>query len=114
LSRASTGDGLTELFRVDGKSGITYAREVHVNTSTWPDYVFRKGYALKSFAQLRTYIAENGHLPGMPTEAEVTKNGFDLGQANRALTEKVEELTLYVLQLEARMAQLEAVNAQTK
>lgn len=73
----------------------------------WADYVFNKDYQLKSFEELRLFIAKNKHLPNIPAAAEIEKNGLDVGDMQRRLTEKIEELTLYILQLEERLKKLE-------
>lgn len=61
----------------------------------WPDYVFDKGYKLRSLPELETFINLNKHLPNVPPAAEVGKKGIDLGEMNGKLLEKIEELTLY-------------------
>jgi hypothetical protein len=65
---------------------------------TWPDYVFNKNYKLRSLGELERYIQDNAHLPGVPSAAEVEKNGIDLGDTQAALLKKIEELTLYVIE----------------
>jgi hypothetical protein len=83
---------------VEGKIG---AREIKVTlTNPWPDYVFHKKYTLPSLASLEQYIAQHNHLPGIPSAKEVQENGgIDLGQMNAKLLEKIEELTLYLIEL---------------
>lgn len=74
----------------------------------WPDYVFAPGYPLRPLPELEQYVRENRHLPGIPTAAELKADGLELGEMNRRLTEKVEELTLYIIELEKRLQALEA------
>jgi hypothetical protein len=82
---------------VEGKIG---ARGVRVTMqSPWPDYVFRPEYRLMSLEELRAFISANRHLPEMPTAEEVEKEGIDLGEMDAKLLKKIEELTLYVLEL---------------
>lgn len=83
---------------VDGK---IIAEEMRVQLSTsWPDYVFSDEYKLMPIEDLEMNIRQNKHLPNIPSAAEVTaENGFDLGDMNKRLLEKVEELTLYIIQL---------------
>jgi hypothetical protein len=83
---------------VDGKIG---AREIKVTLSNpWPDYVFDKDYKLRSLYTLEKFIQQNKHLPNMPSAADVKKDdGVNLGEMNAKLLEKVEELTLYMIQL---------------
>lgn len=73
----------------------------------WADYVFEGDYPLRSIDDLAQYISENGHLPGIPSAQEVSQEGLDLAQANKQLLEKVEELSLYVIQLNERIKDLE-------
>lgn len=72
----------------------------------WPDYVFADEYQLTSLHQLKSYIEANHHLPNIPKADEVAKEGFEVGEMNRKLLEKVEELTLYVIQLQEQIDQL--------
>ncbi len=91
----ASSDSLYRL-SVDGKIAC---EGVLVDLSVdWPDYVFESDYDLKTLAQVRTFIQENGHLPGVPSAQEVEDHGLDLEEMNTILMEKVEELTLYILQ----------------
>src|SRR5690606_21572868 len=94
--------------------GIIRARRVLVNADPWADYVFEPTYQLMTINQLEEYITTNKHLPNMPTANEVEAKGVDLGEINRVLVEKVEELTLYIIALNKRMEQLEADNTLLK
>ncbi len=78
--------------------GTIRAEEVKVETG-WADYVFHEDYELKSLSEVSTYIEENYHLPGIPTAEEVAENGIKLGEMNVKLLEKIEELTLYQIEL---------------
>jgi hypothetical protein len=53
--------------------------------------------------QLEQYIQQNKHLPDIPTANEVVRDGVDLGKMNALLLKKVEELTLYVIQLKKEL-----------
>jgi hypothetical protein len=90
---------------VEGKIG---AREIQVTlTNPFPDYVFSPKYKLRSLASLEQYINQNKHLPGVPSAEEVQKNGgIELGQLNTKLLEKVEELTLYLIELKKENEQM--------
>lgn len=89
--------------------GKVIAEEVKVQLSaSWPDYVFDEGYKLMPIEDLEKSIRQNKHLPNIPSAAEVTTaNGIQLGEMNRKLVEKVEELTLYIIQLKKENATLE-------
>lgn len=89
-------------------NGNIHARQVNVDLNNWPDYVFKPSYRLSSLAEVKTYIDKNGHLPEIPSEKEMTEKGIDLGGMNKLLMKKVEELTLYLIQQEKRVQQLEA------
>ncbi len=89
--------------------GAIACRDVMVKTGAWPDYVFKPNYALMPIGELRSFLLENRHLPGLPAESEVkNKGGVDLGDMQLRLTKVVEEQALYILQLEERQSQLEA------
>ncbi|MDR9399241.1 MAG: hypothetical protein RI562_09270 [Salibacter sp.] len=94
-------------YRLYVSNGIRTERVTVDYYGTWPDYVFTPSYDLKSFDELRSFIEEKGHLPGIPTANEVKEEGIDLAKTNKALLEKVEELTLYTLELEKRLSELE-------
>jgi hypothetical protein len=79
--------------------GTIAARRVKVTSSNpWPDYVFHDEYQLPALSALEAFIAKNKHLPDMPT-ADQVKDGVDLGEVNRLLVQKVEELTLYLIEV---------------
>ena len=80
---------------VEGSIG---AREIKVEASGWSDFVFYKDYELRTLVEVEQHINENGHLPEIPSEAEVTENGINLGEMNAKLLQKIEELTLYLIQ----------------
>ncbi len=86
--------------------GKIRADEVKVYTS-WADYVFAPHYDLKTIEEVNTFIEENKHLPDVPTESEVLENGVELGEMNKILLQKIEELTLYVIELNEKNKQLE-------
>ncbi len=77
--------------------GKIRTREVRVDQDTWPDYVFQKDYDLPTLKEVKRYIDEHGHLPNIPSAEEVEANGVELGEMNKLLLEKIEELTLHVI-----------------
>jgi hypothetical protein len=87
--------------------GVLYVRELKVTLQPFPDYVFESGYELMSLAELEAYIAQHGHLPGMPAAAEVEKGDVTVNTLLLAQQRKIEELTLYILQLEERLKAVE-------
>jgi hypothetical protein len=86
-------------------NGAVRAKEFFVETG-WADFVFQDDYELPSLGEVKTHIEEHGHLPGVPSSAEVQKNGLEMGQAQTLMMQKIEELTLYVLQLSDENAAL--------
>lgn len=91
-----------EAFKLYVEGGIRTERvKVDVaNLNGWADYVFEPGYPLMSTEELETYINTHHHLPGVPSAEEVAANGLDLAEINKILLEKIEELTLRVIELE--------------
>ena len=71
----------------------------------WPDYVFSEEHELMSLDELEQYIENNSHLPSVPSKAEVLENGIDVAEMNAVLLEKIEELTLYVIELKKQIEQ---------
>jgi hypothetical protein len=98
---AASGYRLT----VDGKI-ICEELKVQVRTS-WPDYVFGNDYELMPLDELRKYTMTNKHLPNIPDASVMEKNGMEVGEMQRKMVEKLEELTLYILQLEEKINKLE-------
>jgi hypothetical protein len=91
------------------------ARKVTVDQAQWPDYVFRKDYSLLPLDSVASYIQANDHLPGIPSADSVAKNGIELGSNQAALLKKVEELTLYVIELNRTVqAQARTLQAQAQ
>ncbi len=79
--------------------GTIGAREVKVTTAAWADFVFHPTYKLRTLGEVEQFIKTNNHLPEIPTEAEVKENGIGLGEMNAKLLQKIEELTLYMIEL---------------
>ncbi|WP_422359459.1 hypothetical protein [Reichenbachiella sp.] len=98
-SSGSVGIGTEETgshkLAVEGSIG---AREIKVEASGWSDFVFSNNYVLRTLEEVEQHITENGHLPEIPSEAEVTENGINLGEMNAKLLQKIEELTLYLIE----------------
>lgn len=93
-------------FRVDD-TGFVRARQIDVDLDIIPDYVFEPDYKLMSLEELDTYIKINKHLPGIKSAKEYEDIGsINLSELNLQLLEKVEELTLYILEMKAEMEQM--------
>ncbi len=76
--------------------GIAEKLVVKLNTD-WPDYVFSKAYSLRPLEEVENFVIAHSHLPEMPSAKDVSRDGQDLGEMNRLLLQKVEELTLYLI-----------------
>lgn len=97
----------TEALEVNGN---IKASSFIADATKFPDYVFESNYQLKSISELEQYIQKHKRLPGMPSETEVIENGLNVKDVSVATVEKVEELFLYIIQLEKRIAELETQN----
>lgn len=92
-------------FAVNG-SGLATAFYIKA-AGTWGDFVFKPDYRLRPLDELNKYINLYHHLPDMPAAAEVTANGINLGETDRLLTIKVEELSLYLIEKDKQLAALQ-------
>jgi hypothetical protein len=95
-------------------NGSLIATSVTVQLRTnWPDYVFKPTYHLLSLTDTKTYIDLNHHLPEIPSEQQIAKDGLNLGEMNKLLVKKVEELTLYLIEkdkeIKGQQEQLELI-----
>lgn len=108
---------------LDGNSlivkGGVLSKEVNVKvegSEAWPDYVFKPNYKRLTLGEVEKFIAINGHLPNMLSATEMVANGNNLGKTDIKLLEKVEELTLYLLEMkkvnDAQAAQLKSLKQQ--
>lgn len=105
------------MFRNDGNMevhGTIYAKEVLVSMPPFPDYVFEKDYSMMSLDQLEKYIASNGHLPNIPSATEIEENGIGLGELSVIQMEKIEEISLYLIELNNKIKALELENQELK
>ncbi len=88
--------------------GTVFAREVEINTTaTFPDYVFNPTYKLMPLSQLDKFIKANHRLPGFEKGETYDKNGLNVGDIVLKQQEKIEELTLYIIDLEKRIQTIE-------
>lgn len=80
-------------------NGTIRTKEVKVEATGWPDFVFSSDYNLMSLDNVEKYINENGHLPNLENAETVEKNGVNVGEMQAKLLQKIEELTLYMIDL---------------
>lgn len=91
---------------VDGKAICT---ELVVRlVPNWPDYVFAKNYKLRELDEVEDFIKKNNHLPGIPSAKTIEKNGLGLGEMQKLQMEKIEELTLYIIDLKKEIEKLKS------
>lgn len=88
-------------------NGNIRAHKIIISLTGWPDYVFNKNYKLRSLNSLEAFINKNNHLPGVPSTYSVEKKGLDVGSAQSILLRKIEELTLYVIELNKKNQKLQ-------
>jgi hypothetical protein len=118
-----TNDGYVGINTVNPKeqlsvNGKIRAKEVKVEVSNWPDYVFDSSYSPDSLMALEQDIKLKKHLPNVPSASEVQQDGVDLGKLGATLLEKIEELTLHMIDLKKEnqhlKKELEAIKHSTK
>ncbi|MDQ7949896.1 MAG: tail fiber protein [Pedobacter sp.] len=91
-------------------NGKIHAKEIRVDATGLPDYVFEADYQLPSLRETEAFIKKNKHLPEVPSAATVEKNGLELGEMNKILLKKIEELTLHLIDKEKKMQLSERKN----
>ena len=99
----ATGICANAMLTVDG---TILAKEIRVAISTsthWADYVFEKDYKLMSLKEVEAYITANKHLPDVPSSKDVEKNGVEVTEISATLLKKIEELTLYTIELQKKL-----------
>jgi hypothetical protein len=95
-----------DIYRLAVKGAIR-ADRVKVYT-TWADFVFEKDYNLSTLEEVEKHIQENGHLKDIPSAKEVEENGIELGEMNKKLLQKIEELTLYILKINKELQEVKS------
>ncbi len=96
-------------------AGKAIAEEVVVKLKgSWPDYVFKKDYNLPTLKQVEQQIKDQGHLENIPSASEISREGIALGEMNKKLLQKIEELTLYTIDQEKRIEELEKEKVKIK
>jgi len=89
-------------------NGNIFARKLKVTQGGWADYVFDSSYRLRPLKEVEAFIAENKHLPDVPSAKEVEKNGLNVGDQHAVLLRKVEELTLYIIEQQKEIEKLKS------
>lgn len=81
-------------------------RVANQGSTNWADYVFAPTYHLAPLPTVKAYIARHGHLPGIPSAADVERDGVDVGQTQALLLAKIEELTLHLIRQQEQINRL--------
>jgi len=89
-------------------NGTIRAKEIKLEATSWPDYVFEDGYQLMPLEEVKVHIDQKGHLPGLKPAKEYGEQGVSMMELNQKLLEKIEELTLYQIELLSRIKLLES------
>lgn len=96
-------------------NGTIRAKEIKLEATNWPDYVFEEGYELMPLEEVKIHIDQKGHLPGLKSAKEYQEQGVNMLDLNQQLLEKIEELTLYMLQQQQKSdKQLDLITDQQK
>lgn len=95
-------------FALAVQGGVVSTKVSVLDIDSWPDFVFGNNYKLMNLYELEQYINANQHLPEMPSAEEVSASGIDLGEMNALLLQKVEELTLHIIELQKQIDELKA------
>lgn len=94
--------------------GKIRAQEIRVTTLNWADYVFAKEYKLKSLLEVENFILQHNHLPGVPDAATLENEGVDVSKMQTVMMEKIEELTLYLIEANKKIEALQKENNDIK
>lgn len=108
-------DATTRTFQVKG-NGRVWATEINVilASTPFPDYVFESNYKLKTLNEVENHITTFGHLPNMPSATQVATDGLNIGETTVVLVEKIEELTLYLIEQQKMIESLKAQVSELK
>jgi len=95
--------------------GMTKVKELYIDANgNWADYVFADTYQLRPLSEVASYIEENHHLPDVPSAEEVAEHGYAQTEVNETLLRKIEELTLYMIELKAENEELRSMIEQSQ
>lgn len=94
--------------------GTIVRKQLILTKQNWADYIFNPGYQLRSLESLEKCIALNKHLPNVPSANEIEMDGLNLGEFNKIQMEKIEELTLYFIELKKELNELKKKSGKNK
>lgn len=104
--KTTISNGTQKIFQLS-TNGLLRVRNVRIDTEVWPDYVFNPTYQLMPLLEVEQFVRNKGHLPNIPSEEEIIRDGMDVADMNVKLLEKVEELTLYLIEQEKKIQLLQ-------
>ncbi|MBV6647253.1 MAG: TMF family protein, partial [Cyclobacteriaceae bacterium] len=113
-NNVAVGIGTTTPKNALDVAGTIRSTEVKVEATPWPDFVFDQDYQLPLLEEVKDYIDKNRHLPEIPSAVQVEEEGINLGEMNAKLLQKIEELTLYVIEINSEVQQLKLENEELK
>lgn len=113
-SNGRVGIGLADPTEMLHVNGTVRANTYSAVTPPWSDFVFEDDYELMKLEKVESFIKENKHLPEIPSEKELQKSGLDLPSMDSKLLQKIEELTLYMIDMNKRVNELENENTELK
>jgi hypothetical protein len=113
-SNGNVGIGITNPGSKLSVNGKIHTKEVKVDLIGWSDFVFQTNYNLPTLLEVENHIKEKGHLKDIPSAKEVANSGILLGEMNAKLLQKIEELTLYTIQQEKEIVDLNKLKYKVK
>jgi hypothetical protein len=100
-------NGGTKILQVED-NGLLRTRELRIDATNWADFVFDESYDLPELNQVAAFIEENHRLPGVPSSEEIKKNGINVAEMHTLQMQKIEELTLYIIEMNQKMEELQS------
>jgi hypothetical protein len=114
LANGNVGIGTLNPTDALSVNGMIRAVGIKVESANWPDYVFEPTYQLADIDSVKAFIDKHQHLPEIPSKNDIKKNGLNVGEMQNILLKKIEELTLYMLNLKKSNEGLKAENKELK
>ncbi|MFL9483221.1 pyocin knob domain-containing protein [Chitinophagaceae bacterium LWZ2-11] len=114
LANGNVGIGTTSPTEKLSVNGNIRSKKITVTQQNWPDYVFDSSYTLQSLSQVEQFIKDNKHLPDVPSAKEVADKGLDLGDNQALLLKKIEELTLYMIEMKKENEEMKKENQKVR